>query len=289
MDTVDFIVARPDFFVFLVAILALIVGSFLNVLIYRFPQMMKNAWNQECREYLGLKVTPTDTDGISLWLPSSHCTQCRNRLKPWHNIPVLSYLWLRGRCAFCNARISARYPLVEIISCLTSLYVAIHFGPTWQTAYGLIFTWILIALLFIDLDHHLLPDGLTLLLLWIGLIASTFDVFAGTQDAIYGAAIGYLVFWSVQFGFHALTGKTGMGQGDFKLLAALGAFFGWQQLPILILLASVIGLIFGLVHIGIRHQFKSVPIPFGPWLAIAGWICLFWGNGILHVMTRFAL
>ena len=286
MDTLNFIQERPGLLLFLMAALSLVVGSFLNVLIYRLPQMMKNAWSQECRQYLGLKVTPTDTEGVNLWLPSSHCTQCKKHLKPWHNIPVISYLFLRGCCAYCNARISARYPLVELISCLTSVYITIHFGPGWQMVYALLFTWILIALLFIDIDHHLLPDSLTLLLLWIGLIASTFHIFANAHDAIFGAVVGYLVFAILQAIFHMATGKTGMGQGDFKLLAALGAFFGWQQLPILILLSSVIGLIFGLVHIGVRHQFKSVPIPFGPYLAIAGWICLFSGNDLLRVLTH---
>jgi len=282
----SFFSERPDVFLLLVAALALLIGSFLNVMIYRIPLMMKNAWNQECREYLGLKPLTDDPEHLNLWMPFSHCTQCKKRLKPWHNIPVISYLVLKGRCAFCHARISARYPMVELLSCIASVYIAAHFGLTLKTVFALIFTWISIALIFIDLDHHLLPDSLTLGLLWTGLFATLFPVFASSHDAIIGAIAGYLIFAGVQALFHLATGKVGMGQGDYKYLAALGAFLGWQQLPALILLASVTGLIFGLVQIGVRHQFKSVPLPFGPYLAIAGWVCLICGTEILHLLSR---
>lgn len=283
MDIINFVIEHPHFFLLLITGFSLIIGSFLNVVIYRLPQMMKNQWSEECREYLGLKSHPSDSEKINLCLPFSHCTQCKKPLKPWHNIPILSYLILRGKCAYCASAISLRYPIVELICCIASTYVAWRFGITWQTAGGLLFTWIAICLTFIDLDHHFLPDQLTLLLVWLGLSLSIFSTFVNSHDAILGAAAGYLIFAIVQGLFKLATGKVGMGQGDYKFLAGLGALLGWQQLPLIILLASIIGLIFGLTQMLIKHQFKSVPIPFGPYLAIAGWISLIWGPEILQL------
>jgi leader peptidase (prepilin peptidase) / N-methyltransferase len=284
MDIMHFFMENPNIFLLVVAALSLLIGSFLNVVIYRLPHMLINAWNQECREYLGLKPTPpTEKEQLNLYLPLSHCPSCKKKLKPWHNIPLISYLVLRGKCAYCSAKISIRYPLVELICCLASVYVAWRFGFTLQTAGALIFTWVIICLTFIDLDYHLLPDHLTFLLLWIGLFLSIYFVFTNSRDAIIGAIAGYLIFFSVQWLFKAVTGKVGMGQGDYKFLAALGAFLGWQQLPVIILLASIIGLIFGITQMAIKHQYKSVPIPFGPYLAVAGWISLMWGNDILQI------
>lgn len=286
IETINFLTDHPDIFLILIAALSLLIGSFLNVVIYRLPQMMKNEWSQECREYLGLKSSPTDVDQINLALPLSHCTNCKKPLKPWHNIPVISYLVLMGKCAYCGARISMRYPFVELLCCMASVYIAWRFGVSWQTVGGLVFTWILIALTFIDLDHQLLPDQLTLLLVWTGLFFSLLSVFTTSHDAIIGAIAGYLVFAIIQGIFKLVTGKIGMGQGDYKFLAALGAYSGWEQLPIIILLASVIGLIFGGIQIATRHKMKSVPIPFGPYLAVAGWISLIWGSEILHIYTH---
>lgn len=286
MDIINFIAEHIDIFIILVAAFSLIVGSFLNVVIYRLPRMIQNEWNQECREYLGLKPHTTDTEHLNLYLPLSHCTHCKTPLKPWHNIPVISYLVLQGKCAYCKAKISLHYPLVEIICCIASVYVAGRFGISWQTGGALLFTWIVIALTFIDLDYQLLPDQLTLLLLWIGLLLSVCNVFVNSQDAIIGAVGGYSVFAMTQWLFHLATGKTGMGHGDFKFLASLGAFLGWQQLPVIILLASVIGMIFGLTHMAMKRQWKSVPLPFGPYLAFAGWISLMWGNDILQLYVH---
>src|SRR5579872_7331082 len=283
METIKFITEHPEIFLFIIAAFSLIIGSFLNVVIYRLPLMMKNEWSQECREYLGLKVELTDIEKLNLCLPFSHCTHCKKPLKPWQNIPIISYLVLRGKCAFCGYKISMRYPFVELLCCIASVYVAWRFGMSWQTAGGLIFTWIAISLIFIDLDHHLLPDQLTLLLVWVGLFLSLFSVFANSHDAIIGAIAGYLIFAIVQWLFKIATGKIGMGRGDFKFLAGLGALLGWQQLPVIILLASLVGLIFGLVQMVVRNQFKSVPIPFGPYLAFAGWISLIWGPQILNL------
>ncbi|MHB1949107.1 MAG: prepilin peptidase [Gammaproteobacteria bacterium] len=291
MDIVGFFTHNPDTFLLFIAMLSLLIGSFLNVVIYRLPRMLMNTWNQECREYLGLKPTPhSELERLNLYLPMSHCTHCKKSLKPWHNIPVISYLVLGGKCAYCKAKIAMRYPFVELLCCLTSVYVAWRFGFSLQTLGGLILTWTIISLTFIDLDYHLLPDDLTYFLLWSGLFLSIYNVFCNSHDAIIGAITGYLIFAIVQALFKLATGKVGMGQGDYKFLAALGAFLGWQQLPVIILLASIIGLIFGLTQMVLRRQYKSVPIPFGPYLAVAGWISLMWGPEILHLyLHKFAM
>lgn len=286
MDIINFLSSNPDIFLIIIAAFSLLVGSFLNVVIYRLPRMIQYEWNQECRHYLGLKPHTHDVEKLNLYLPLSHCTHCKKGLKPWHNIPLVSYIVLLGKCAYCKAKISLRYPLVEFICCIASVYVAWRFGFTWQTVGALVFTWIVISLTFIDLDYHLLPDHLTLLLLWVGLLLSIYSVFTNSHDAIWGAIVGYLIFAITQGLFQFFTGKIGMGQGDFKFLAALGAYLGWQQLPAIILLSSIIGLIFGLTHMLIKRQTKSVPLPFGPYLAVAGWIGLIWGNDIIHLYLR---
>lgn len=281
MDILHFFATNHDVFLIVVAIFSLFIGSFLNVVIYRLPRMMEQSWSEECRIYLGLKPH-TETEKLNLYLPFSHCPRCKKVIRPWHNIPLLSYFFLRGKCAYCKAHISIRYPLVEALTCVVSVYVAWKFGFTWQTLAALSFTWISICLTFIDLDYHLLPDQLTLLLLWLGLFFSLFDLFVGSHAAIIGAMIGYFIFAMTQWIFGWATGKTGMGQGDFKYLAALGAFLGWKMLPVIILLASISGVIFSLTHMLIKRQFKSLPLPFGPYLAVAGWIALLWGNEIMQ-------
>lgn len=281
MDIMSFLAANHDIYILIVAIFSLFVGSFLNVVIYRLPRMMEQSWSEECRVYLGLKPH-TETTKFNLCLPLSHCPHCKKNIKPWHNIPILSYLLLRGKCAYCKAAISPRYPLVELLTCVASVYVAWKFGFSWQALGALIFTWIGICLTFIDLDYHLLPDPLTLLLVWLGLFFSIFSVFCNSHDAILGAIAGYLIFAITQAIFAWTTGKTGMGQGDYKYLAGLGAFLGWQLLPLIILLASISGVIFTLTHMAIKRNFKSVPLPFGPYLALAGWITLMWGTEIMH-------
>lgn len=278
----DFFKLHSDIYLIFVAALSLLVGSFLNVLIYRLPKIMRNEWNEECRSYLGLKAPSIPTERLNLFLPFSHCIGCKQSLMPWHNIPLISYLILKGKCSYCETGISLRYPLVELLCCLASVYVAWRFNMSWSTCGGLIFTWILLGLTFIDLDWQILPDDLTYLLLWIGLFLSIFNIFVSSHEAIIGAIAGYLIFAIISFLFKALTGKVGMGQGDFKLLAALGAYLGWMQLPIIILLASFIGMMFGLIPMLINRQFRSVPIPFGPSLAIAGWISMMWGSEIIH-------
>jgi leader peptidase (prepilin peptidase)/N-methyltransferase len=280
METLHFFAEYPTIFLLVTALLSLFIGSFLNVVIYRLPRMMEQSWSEECRVYLGLKPH-TDIEKFNLTLPFSHCPHCKKTIRPWHNIPLFSYIWLRGKCSYCQVPISMRYPLVEALTALMSVYVAWRFGLSWQMVSALVFTWILIALTFIDLDYHLLPDQLTLLLLWIGLFCSMFFLFADSQDAIIGAIAGYTIFAGLQLIFGWATGKVGMGQGDYKFLAALGAFCGWQLLPLIILLASVTGILFTVVHMLIKREFKSVPLPFGPYLAVAGWVALLWGHEIM--------
>lgn len=282
MDIINFLEQYSTVYLILVGFFSLFIGSFLNVVIYRLPRMLQYEWSQECREYLGLKPNVTEPKPLNLCLPSSHCTHCNKPLKPWHNIPIFSYLFLHGKCAYCKAKISIRYPIVEALCFFTSVYVAWRFGVSWQTVAALFFTWISICLIFIDVDYHLLPDSLTLLLLWLGLLFSVYSVFCNSHDAIFGAITGYLIFAITQWAFHLVTGKVGMGQGDFKFLAALGAYLGWQMIPLIILLASLSGAIFGLTHMAMKKQFKSVPLPFGPYLAVAGWVSLIWGTEILH-------
>lgn len=282
MDIAAFFIANPEAFIIVVGILSLFVGSFLNVVIYRLPQMLETSWSEECRIYLGLKPH-TEAEKLNLAFPASHCPRCKTPIAPWHNIPVLSYLWLRGKCSHCKTHISLRYPFVEALTCLVSVYIAWRFGFTWQTFAALLFTWILIALTFIDLDHHLLPDQLTLLLLWLGLFFSLFAVFSTSHTAIIGAITGYLIFALTQWVFEFITGKNGMGQGDVKFLAALGAYLGWEMLPLIILLASISGVIITFSHMLIKHNFKSTPLPFGPYLAVAGWIALVWGDELVRL------
>lgn len=281
MDILQFFTDNNELFLIVTGIFALFIGSFLNVVIYRLPRMMEKSWSEECRHYLGLKSQP-EGEKLNLVLPFSHCPSCKKTIKPWQNIPLISFALLRGKCAECKTPISMRYPFVEAITCLMSVYVAWRFGFSLATLSALFFTWTIIALTFIDLDYHLLPDHLTLLLLWVGLFSSLANIFCNSHDAIIGAIAGYLVFAFTQWIFEWATGKTGMGQGDVKFLAALGAYLGWQMLPLIILLASISGILFAVTHMVIKKQYKSVPLPFGPYLAVAGWVALTWGQDIMQ-------
>lgn len=263
-------------------LLGLMVGSFLNVVIYRLPVMMQRNWRQECRQFLQL---PADEDAakFDLTWPGSRCPACEAPIKGYQNIPIVSYLMLRGRCANCSATISPRYPLIEAFTGLCSLLVAWQFGFGAPLLFALLMTWGLIALSFIDIDHQLLPDSITLPGLWLGLLLSLFEVFTDSHASIIGAAAGYLSLWSVYWIFKLLTGKDGMGFGDFKLLALFGAWLGWQYLPMIILLSSLVGAVVGVALILARHHQASQPIPFGPYLAAAGWLALLWGKQINHL------
>ncbi|MGO2331377.1 MAG: prepilin peptidase [Pseudoalteromonas nigrifaciens] len=269
------------FYLTTIGLVSLCVGSFLNVVIYRLPLMMQREWQGECRLLLEseLKNNKADTnEPFNLVKPNSCCPKCKAAIKPWQNIPIISWLLLKGKCATCDNPISVRYPIVEAITAILSLVVAYTFGATEQALLYIIVTWILLALTFIDIDHMLLPDQLTLPLLWLALIASVMGYTIAPSDAIIGAACGYLSLWSVFWLFKLITGKEGMGYGDFKLLAVFGALLGWQSLLTIILLSSVVGAIIGIALLTVQGKDKATPIPFGPYLAIAGWITMLWGE-----------
>jgi leader peptidase (prepilin peptidase) / N-methyltransferase len=271
-----------------VALLGLVVGSFLNVVIHRLPRMLERRWQAECRELNGTETPVVEQTPYNLVVPGSSCPACGHKIRPWENIPLLSYLLLRGRCSACGVHISVRYPLIELVAGLAALAVAWHYGPGWQTAAALVFSWALLALTMIDLETQLLPDSITLPLLWLGLLVNVKGMFVPLSSAVIGAAAGYLALWAVYHAFRLLTGKEGMGYGDFKLLAALGAWFGWQMLPLTILLSSLVGAVIGLGLMAFRNHEREVPIPFGPYLAVAGWIALLWGTSLTEAYLRFA-
>ena len=276
---VDLLASEPLAFILCVLVLGLLIGSFLNVLVYRLPKMMEREWQAQAREALELPEEPAG-ETFNLVLPNSRCPHCAHEIKPWENIPLISYLFLRGKCSSCKTHISLRYPLVELTCGLLSAYVAWHFGFSWQTGAFLLLTWGLLAMSLIDVDHHLLPDSLVLPLLWLGLIVNYLGLFTSLESALWGAIAGYLSLWSVYWLFKLVTGKEGMGYGDFKLLAMLGAWGGWQILPLTILLSSLVGAVLGVIMLKLRNQDSSTPIPFGPYLAIAGFIALLWGEQI---------
>ncbi|GHD26033.1 prepilin peptidase [Halioglobus pacificus] len=260
--------------------LGLIVGSFLNVVVYRLPLMMESQWRRDCCELLEVNEKE-DEIKLTLSTPNSHCPHCKAPVKPWHNIPVLSYVALRGRCANCGAKIALRYPLVELATGLMTLALGIMMGASLAMVGALFLTWALITLTLIDVDHQLLPDDITLPLLWLGLVFNLFATYTTLSSAVIGAIAGYGILWSVYWGFKLLTGKEGMGYGDFKLLAALGAWLGWQSVPLIILLSSLVGAIIGIGLILLKKRGKDIPMPFGPYLAIAGWVALLWGDTIM--------
>ncbi len=282
----DVFLSEPFSFMVYVFVFSLCIGSFLNVVVYRLPLMMRN---QAEDDYLDLfEKESKDRPPFNLSTPHSACPKCKSPIKPWQNIPVISYLWLKGKCANCKTSISARYPIVELTTGLLGLLVAYQFGASWQTAALLVFTYFLVALTLIDLDEYLLPDSLTLPLIWIALIANSFALFTSLENAVFGAIAGYLSLWSIYWLFKLLTGKEGMGYGDFKLLAAIGALLGWQALPVVILLSSVVGAAVGILGIMIMGRDKNIPIPFGPYLAAAGFIAALWGNEITAAYFQFA-
>ncbi|WP_076921902.1 A24 family peptidase [Pseudoalteromonas sp. SK20] len=283
------------FYLTTIGLVSLCIGSFLNVVIYRLPLMMQKEWQTECRLLLADELTSPKakqttehtTDTFNLVKPNSCCPKCKAAIKPWQNIPIFSWLFLKGKCATCDNPISVRYPIVEAITAILSLVVAYTFGATEQALLYIVVTWALVALTFIDIDHMLLPDQLTLPLLWLALIASVMGYTIAPSDAIIGAACGYLSLWSVFWLFKLITGKEGMGYGDFKLLAVFGALLGWQSLLTIILLSSVVGAVIGIALLSIQGKDKATPIPFGPYLAIAGWIAMLWGSQLQNSYFNF--
>jgi leader peptidase (prepilin peptidase)/N-methyltransferase len=264
----------------------LIIGSFLNVVILRFPEQLKNSWRRESEDFLGLSTEPADKtlereEDLSLSTPASRCPSCGVPIKPWHNIPVVSYVLLGGKCKACSTAISIQYPLVELFSAVATAFIVFQFGLTLMAAYCLMFTWVLIALTGIDFREQLLPDQITLPLMWLGLFANLSGTFVPLNEAVIGALAGYLSLWSVFWLFKLVTGKEGMGYGDFKLLAALGAWMGWQMLPLIIILSTFVGAVVGIAGLLLKAREKQMPMAFGPFLAMAGWIALIWGDKIL--------
>lgn len=263
-----------------VALFSLAVGSLLNVVIYRLPIILEREWKREYFELMNKEQEELET--LSLFLPRSFCPACKTMVKAWQNIPLLSYLFLCGRCFYCKSPISVRYPLIELGTMLLSLYACWHFGFTWQLPFALMAIWLLICLFFIDLDHQILPDSLTLSLLWLGLLANTQSLFTTLPDAVFSAAGAYIALWLFIKLFYLISGKIGMGNGDFKLFAAFGAWFGWKFLPLILLFSSITGTIIGLLYLYAQSKSKDTAIPFGPFLCVAGLATLFWGQNILN-------
>lgn len=283
----QFLIVNPFIASVLLFILGLCVGSFLNVVIHRLPIMLNQQWRCLSKNYLDIALTSDDLKVYNLVLPPSTCPKCDVVLKPWHNVPLISYLYLRGKCYHCKAPIRWRYPLVELTTALLSLLVLLTLGFTVQTLFGLLFTWTLIALTFIDLDTQLLPDNITLPLLWTGLLVNTHSVFTPLDTAVYSAVGGYLFLWGFARIFYWSTGKEGMGEGDFKLFAAFGAWFGWLLLPLILIIASLVGAIVGVFFIKITHQHKDTPIPFGPFLCMAALLAMLWGHDLVQWYLAF--
>jgi leader peptidase (prepilin peptidase)/N-methyltransferase len=280
MALIDLLQTSPVWLITLVSLLGLLIGSFLNVVIYRLPLMMEQEWKTQCDELNN--QTPELAATFTLSVPRSRCPNCKHAITAIENIPVISYLVLGGQCRQCKIAISRRYPLIEVLTSLLSGIVAWHFGFDWACLGALLLTWSLIVLTFIDIDHQLLPDSITLPLLWLGIVFNLFSTYTDLTSSVIGAIAGYLMLWFVFHGFKLITGKEGMGYGDFKLLAALGAWFGWLILPSIILLSSLVGAIVGISLILFRQHQANIPIPFGPYLAAAGWIALVWGDTITY-------
>ena len=295
---ISYLTDNPDYFTGVIFLFGLIFGSFFNVVIYRLPLMMHLEWLENCREFVKelygelpkiLQQQPKDLPAppFNIAKPDSTCPKCGHKIRWYENIPLISYAYLRGKCSNCKSHISLRYPVIELVTGILSAVAAYHFGFGWQRAAALLFTWSLICMTMIDFDHKLLPDQLTLPLLWLGLLVNSQNMFTDLQSAVVGAAIGYLCLWSLYWTFKLLTGKEGMGYGDFKLLAALGAWMGWQPLLLILVLSSLVGASVGLSLILIKGRDKNIPIPFGPYLAAAGWITFYWGDQIMQAYQRY--
>ena len=281
MELIQYLQSSALAWLTVILLLGLMVGSFLNVVIYRLPLMMQREWQAECAALNGQEAAQGDKFNLSV--PRSRCPHCQHAITAVENIPVVSYLFLGGKCRACRAPISFRYPIIEALTGVMSALVAWHFGVSWACAGALLLTWSLIALTFIDVDQQLLPDKMTLPLVWLGLLFNLFGVFTDLSSSVVGAIAGYLSLWSIYHLFRIVTGKEGMGYGDFKLLAALGAWLGWQYLPMIVLLSSLVGAVIGITLVLLKQHQREIPIPFGPYLAAAGWIALIWGETLNRV------
>lgn len=291
MEWLSYFKMSPEAFLGTIALLGLMVGSFLNVVIFRLPIMLHREWRAQCYDYLnehdGQPLNPNNSEKFNLITPRSRCPHCQHLISATENIPILSFLIQRGRCRHCQKGISWRYPLLEILTMVCSVIVAFFFGFSLHTLFALLLTWSMIVLSAIDIEHQILPDDITLPVLWLGLLINIQGLFSPLNDAIIGAIAGYLFLWTIYWAFKLITGKDGMGQGDFKLLAMLGAWLGWQALPTIILLSSFTGALVGITLIVVKGHKRHQPIPFGPFLAFAGWIALLWGDKLQHVYLSF--
>ena len=284
MLLIQFLQTQPIFFVFTMTLLGMCIGSFLNVVIYRLPKMMEQDWHEQCCDLLEIKnENVTEQQRVNLIFPGSSCPACEHKITALENIPVISYLFLRGRCSSCKIKISLQYPIIEMFTGIATAYIAWHFGFTLQTLFAVLLTWALICLSIIDLEHSLLPDNITLPFLWLGLACNIFGIFTDIYSSLIGAMLGYSVLWIIFMSFKIVTGKEGMGYGDFKLLSLLGAWFGWQYLPLVILLSSIAASLIGIAMIIFRGREKSAAFPFGPYLAITGWVTLIWGEELVGI------
>jgi len=288
VSIIELLIESPATFPAIVFFLSLLIGSFLNVVIYRLPLMMERDWREQCAEILE-HDTPEKDDKFNLLVPRSRCSNCGALISPLQNVPVISYLILRGRCAHCSTQIGWRYPFVELFTAFSCTLVAYHFGFGWEAVAAIVLTYGLIALSGIDFDKQLLPDSIVLPLLWIGLLLSlaspqpqAMTLFVTPQNAIVGAVAGYLILWTVATLFKFATGRIGMGNGDFKLLALFGAWLGWEMLPLIILLSAGVGSVVGVTMIVFRGRDRQIPIPFGPYLAAAGWIAMLYGDRLMR-------
>lgn len=283
MNLYFFFITHPVFFYVVATVFGLLVGSFLNVVIYRLPVMMEREWRSECQHFLGISQEGEKHPPFNLMVPRSRCPNCNHNITALENVPVISYLFLKGKCRGCGTHISLRYPAVEMVTGLITLVMAIHFGVTLQAILAAILGWSLITLTLIDYDHQLLPDSITLPVMWLGIISNTSGQFTSLPASVYGAVAGYMVLWTVYIVFKIVTGKEGMGHGDFKLLAMLGAWMGWQMLPLIIVVSSLIGSVVGIGLILFRGHSRAQPIPFGPYLAVAGLIAFLYGNELTRM------
>jgi len=290
MEVIALLETNNTFFLVVVGLFSLLVGSFLNAAIYRIPIMLQNEWRSECQELLGgegSSESAKNAQPFNLFVPRSQCPHCGHMITALENIPVLSYLFLRGKCSSCKTGISAQYPLIEIFTALLSVFVAWKVGFGWTVLAALLFTWVLILLSLIDAKTMLLPDNLTLPLMWVGIAVNYFSGFVDLQSSVLGAMFGYLSLWSLFHVFKLITGKEGMGYGDFKILAAIGAWGGWQILPFTVFVASFLGAIFGILWMIIQRKKDSQAIPFGPWLALAGFVAFIWRDDVVQAMTAY--
>jgi Type II secretory pathway, prepilin signal peptidase PulO and related peptidases len=286
MALIELLKSSSAAFAAVAALLGLLVGSFLNVVIHRLPIMLEREWKVQCAGLLEVASPEVPRETFNLLIPRSRCPHCGHTLSALENIPILSYLMLRGQCSACGASISIHYPLVEAVCGILSGAVAWHFGFGWEAGAALLLTWGLLCLSVIDINHHLLPDIITLPFLWLGLMLSLCGLFTNSHASILGAACGYLLLWTIYQVFRLVTGKEGMGYGDFKLLGLLGAWMGWQILPMVVLLSSLVGAVVGISRVLFLRHDRRVPIPFGPYLAAAGWIALLWGEALTQAYLR---